>query len=1079
MSFVELIRGSVSFNRQSNRLLARLITIVCLSQFPAVTLAADLVDFARDIRPILSNHCWSCHGPDEHSRKAGLRLDHRAGAVAKLESGAQAVDPGNASKSELLTRIHATDENEVMPPPAFKKPLDDKQRELLKLWIAQGARYAEHWAFIPPVRPAIPAVKLTSWPRNALDRLVLKSLEDLQRQPNPEAGKATWLRRVTLDLTGVSPSIDELDTFIADQAPDAYERVVDRLLESPRYAERMALQWLDAARYADTNGYNNDEERTMWPWRDWVIKAFASNMPFDRFIVEQVAGDLLPNPTLSQRVATGFNRNHVLTTEGGIIEEEYRVEYVVDRVHTTATVFMGLSFQCARCHDHKYDPITQRDFYQFYAFFNNVSDKVVGYNQGGTAEPILLLPTADQLTEIARLQQSQKMLNEQLLAREKQVDSLVERWEQSLTPQQKQQNAPLSLVFSVPLDEASGDKADIRHSATATGSKAAAVPGSVQGKPLWKPGKLGGALEFDGNTFVDLGQVGEFDKTDKVSFGAWVFPVTNNPIAILSKMNEGQAFRGYDLLLEGGKPAVHIVSHWPDNGLKVIGKNAVPLNAWHHVLVTWDGAGKAVGVKIYVDGVLQELEISNDKLTDSIKTEQPFRIGRRTTSNGFSGLIDDVQFFQAELTADEVKRLADGQATATLADVFATPIKDRTAKQIEQLRRYYLDAVDQDYRRIKSELVDATQKQRQQEQAANKVMVMAELPQVRATRMLIRGQYDAPGDTVMAGVPSFLGKLPAGAPANRLGLAQWLTSPDHPLTARVAVNRWWGMFFGTGLVETAEDLGAQGTLPSHPELLDYLARELIDEGWNVKALLKQIVLSATYRQSSDITPQQLEHDPHNRLLSHGARFRMPAEMIRDNALAVSGLLQDRLGGPSVKPYQPEGLWEEVSVERRYKYVPDKANGLYRRSMYTFWKRTCPPPSMTSLDAPDRETCLIRRARTNTPLQALVLLNDPTYIEAARKLAERVIKQGGDQPEERLNALFRFALSRLPTAGERTLLLELLAESQRKFQTNPLAADQLLKVGDAPATKSVPPIDLAAWTTIASLVLNLDETLTKN
>lgn len=1049
----------------------------CVSYFPLSLCAADPVDFARDIRPILSNHCWNCHGPDEHSRKSGLRLDHRAGAVAKLESGSHAIVPLNLSESELLTRINASDENQVMPPPAFKKPLNDKQRELLKLWIAQGARYSEHWAFTPPVRPAIPDVKARGWSRNALDRLVLKRLEDQSIDPNPEASKSTWLRRVTLDLTGVPPSVEEQDAFLNDTGADAFERVVDRLLQSPRYAERMALQWLDAARYADTNGYNNDEERTMWPWRDWVISAFAQNMPYDQFVTEQVAGDLLPNPTTSQRIATGFNRNHVLTTEGGIIEEEYRVEYVADRVHTTATVFMGLSFQCARCHDHKYDPITQRDYYRFFAFFNNVSDKVIGYNQGGTAEPILPIPTAEQSAEIARLLQLQTSFKQQLASREGQVESLVERWEQSLTLEQKRQNAPLSLAFSVPFDEAMGDKAEVRRQLSA--DKTAQTPGAVQGKPSWKPGKIGGSLEFDGNTFVDLGQVGEFEKSDKVSFGAWVFPTTNNPIAILSKMNESQAFRGYDLLLEGGKPAVHLVSHWPDNGLKVISKSSITLNTWHHVLVTWDGAGKAAGVKIYVDGTLQPLDVSNDQLRDSIKTEQPFRIGRRTASNGFSGLIDEVQFFQAELTAEEVKQLADGQTTATLAEVFATPVKDRTAKQVEQLKRYYLDVVDQDYRRFKSELANAVSKQRQLEQAATKVMVMSELAQIRTTRMLIRGQYDAPGDAVTADVPTFLGRLPPDAPANRLGLAKWLTSPHHPLTARVAVNRWWGMFFGTGLVETAEDVGAQGMLPSHPELLDYLARELIDEGWNIKSLLKQIVLSATYRQSSHVTPLQLEHDPHNRLLGRGARFRMPAEMIRDNALAVSGLLQERLGGPSVKPYQPAGLWEEVSVERRYKYVPDKVNGLYRRSMYTYWKRTCPPPSMTLLDAPDRETCLIRRARTNTPLQALVLLNDPTYVEAARKLAERAMKLGGDRADTRLSALFRLALARTPTTNEQTMLLSFLDETQRRFQTQPLAADQLLQVGDAPSNPVLSSIDLASWTTIASLVLNLDETMTKN
>ena len=1033
------------------------------------------VDFARDIRPILANHCWSCHGPDEPARKAGLRLDLAAPATAKLDSGNKAIDLDRLADSELLARIAATDAAEVMPPPAFKKPLTPHQIELIQRWVAQGAKFAQHWAFTPPVRTTPPTVKDTAWPREAIDHFVLRRLEAIGQGPNPPASRETLLRRVTLDLTGVPPSVRELTDFLNDPAPDAYERVVDRLLTSPGHAERMTLQWLDAARYADTNGYNNDEERSMWPWRDWVIRAFSSNMPYDQFLTEQLAGDLLPNPTQAQRLATGFNRNHVLTTEGGIIEEEYRVEYVADRVHTTSTVFLGLSFQCARCHDHKFDPITQRDYYRLFAFFNNVSDKIVGYNQGATSEPFISVPTADQQAEGELLKSTRQSLEQQLAAHIAGIQPAVEKWEQSLTADQKRVTIPAGQVLAITLDETAGDLAKF----TLPNAAEPAPFGRIIGKAQWKPGKLAGALEFDGKTHVDCGQVAILEKDDRFSFGAWIHPTSGTASTVVSKMDDVQGNRGYDLIIEGGQPAVHLIHHWPDNGLKIIAKQAMSLNAWHHVLVTWDGTGKATGLRIYVDGEPQPVDVTADALQDSIKTDQPLRIGQRSTSAAFQGLIDDVRFFTGTLTAEDVKRLSGGQSLATLAEVFATPIPQRTPQQVEQLRNYYLDVIDAENRRWKTELASLAEREKKLELTTVRMMVMAELPQPREAFLLGRGQYDQRGEKVTAGVPTFMGTFPTDAPQNRLGLARWLTAPDHPLTARVAVNRLWAGLFGTGLVETAEDFGTQGSFPSHPELLDYLATELINSGWNTRAVLKEIVMSATYRQTSSATAGQMELDPHNRLLGRGSRYRFSAETIRDSALSVSGLLRDRLGGPSVKPYQPAGLWEDVSVERRYKYVPDQDDGRYRRSMYTFWKRTCPPPSMMTFDAPDRETCLIRRARTNTPLQALVLLNDPTYVEAARHLATRVLQAGGPSPEERLNLACRMSLSRSPTAGERQLLLELLQDATQRFKQNPAAADQLLGVGSASQHKNLPAGELAAWTTLCSLILNLDEALSRH
>ena len=771
--------------------------------------------FDQDVRPILSNHCWSCHGPDEVARQAGLRLDRQDSAMAAGESGRFAIVPGKPAESELIARIHAHDPALQMPPASAKKPITDAQKLVLQRWIEEGAEFTSHWAYQAPVRAAVPTVQNASWPKNTIDAFVLQHLEKEKLLPSEEAAPHVWLRRVTFDLTGLPPSLMDLSDFEdcleTTEKEGVYAEVVERLLKSSRYGERMAMQWLDAARYADTNGYNNDETRTMWPWRDWVIKAYTDGMPYDQFLTEQLAGDLLPEASVSQKVATGFNRNHVLTTEGGIFEEEYHVEYVADRVHTTATVFLAMSLQCARCHDHKYDPLTQKEYYQFAAFFNNVPDKVVSYNKARMAEPLLQLPTPTQ-------------------------------------------------------------------------------------------------------------QV-----------------------------------------------------------------------AWNRI-----------------EGRLAAVEAELAKLA------------------GEAGA--DPTSLQAEKTS---------------------LTEQRTTLQSE---------------------IPAT-------------MVMVEPAEPRAIFVLKRGQYDQRGEQVTAAFPHALVSLESAVsatgpePLNRLQLARWLTDPAHPLTARVAVNRQWEMLFGIGLVETAEDFGIQGALPSHPELLDWLATELVRQGWDQRAILQQIVLSATYRQSSNVNAEQLHRDPRNLLLGRGPRYRLPAETVRDNALFVSGLLQEKLGGPSVKPYQPAGLWEDVSVERRDKYVADTDDGLYRRSMYTFWKRTCPPPSMATFDAPDRETCTVRRARTNTPLQALILLNDPTYVEAARKVAERVLL-ASDSDEARIGLAFRIVLSRLPSDSEQAILQEILDDARIHFTSHSTASAEFLSIGNAPHDTTLNPLDLAAWSAVMSVVMNLDECISK-
>ena len=1045
-----------------------LVAMLLVGVLPLAAAERAPLDFNRDVRPILSNHCWNCHGPAEESREADLRLDLRESAIAGHPDKRRVIVPGDPAASELVARIDATDDTQ-MPPKEFEKPLTPEQREILKRWIAEGAPYAAHWAFTPPERPPLPKVAQSDWPRNEIDLFVLDGLQRAGRVPSPEANRSTWLRRVTLDLTGLPPTPEERQAFLADQSAKAYEAVVDRLLTSPRYAERMAMQWLDAARYADTNGYNNDELRTLWPWRDWVIEAFSRNMPYDQFLTEQLAGDLLPEATLSQKVATGFNRNHVLTTEGGIIEEEYRIEYVVDRVHTTASAFMALSLQCARCHDHKFDPLTMTDFYRFAAYFNNIPDKVVGYSQGRMAEPLLKVPSPAQQAELAALTAKRDQLTEQLKARPNQVDAELAQWAASLTHEQIAQSGPVGLVAHFPLDETTGT--------TIANLAKAKKPGAVQGTLAPIDGRLGGASHFEGTTHIAAGDVGSFENTQACSFSAWIYLTSHEASTVLSKMDEGNAFRGYDVILESGKLASHFVHHWPDRAFKVITQTAMSLNAWHHVAVTYDGSTKAAGLKIYVDGQPQELDVpTGNTLDGTLQTDKAFHIALRNSSAPFRGRIDDVRVYSTTLTPEDALALSKGETLGGLKGILAVAPEQRTPEQLARLRQYYIDNVDALTRQCKEESAQTTTKIADLDKAIPVTMVMGEMSPRRPTHILKRGQYDQPGDEVQPGVLSAFTGLPNEG-ATRLDLARWLTHPRHPLTARVAVNRWWEMLFGIGIVETSEDFGIQGALPSHPKLLDWLATELIARKWDTRAILKMIVMSATYRQSSHVIPEMLEHDPRNRWFTRGPRFRLPAESVRDNALAISGLLVERVGGPSVKPYQPEGLWEDVSVERREKYAPDLGEGLYRRSMYTFWKRTCPPPGMTTFDAPDRETCLIRRARTNTPLQALVLLNDPTYVEASRKFAERVVLHSPDQ-QTRLDWAFNLAVSRSPDAEETAVLTEMLQTALKTFEGDVASAEKLLSIGHSPHDSKIPASELAAWTTVASVILNLNETISK-
>ena len=1056
------------------------VTLLILSHLPLRSVAEDRVEFNRDIRPILSDYCYSCHGPDEKSRQASLRLDIADAPKTALPSGKTAIVPGNVADSELVRRVLTADPNERMPPVDSSKHLTSVQIDLLKRWVAQGAEYQKHWSFDAPKRPRLENVR-DELALGQIDSFIHHRLQAEGLKPSPAADKERLIRRITLDLTGTPPTLSEIDNFLADDSPDAYEKVVDRLLASPRYGERMALDWLDAARYADTHGFNNDTTRYMWRWRDWTIDAFNAGMPFDRFVTEQLAGDLLPNPTLDQRIATGFNRNHVINSEGGIIPEEYRVEYVADRVHTTATIFLGLSMGCARCHDHKFDPITQREYYQFFAFFNQLNEQGEA-GRVGNAEPTIKAPTPGQAERQAKLSQDLADLDQKLQQRIAVTTQAMSEWEPKLrSAVVTNVNEKLPLLRWT-LDETTGTEvSEFRDPLR---------KGQVTGKGDWVAGKVNGAIKLDGNSHIEAGDLASFERTDRFSFGAWINVENKDGATVISRMDDANAFRGFDLLLVGGKLTAHLIHRWPDEALHVVSRTEVPINQWKHVFATYDGSSKGEGLKLYVDGQRQEVEITNNLLTATTITTKPLRIGRRTPGAPFKGMIDDVRIYDCELSPEEVQAIA---ASDSLPDLLAMAPQLRNAEQNLTIVKAFLKRFDPDFQSTTAARAELEKQRTELEKSVPSAMVMQEMPQPRTTFFLKRGQYDAPGDEVKADVPASLLRFPGDSPRNRLGLAQWLLLPEHPLTARVAVNRAWMQFFGNGLVETVEDFGSQGQWPVNLDLLNWLAADYagLPDGpnnsghpgsnWDTKRLHRQMVCSATYRQSSRASRELHERDPANKLLARGPRFRLQAEMIRDNALALAGLLSDRTGGPSVSPYQPAGLWDDVAVGADYEgtvYKQDKGEGLYRRSMYTFWKRTCPPPGLNTFDAPEREVCTARRSRTNTPLQALVLLNDPTYIEASRRLAERVIHEGGPTAETRLTYAFRLAMSRKPSPQETQILLKTYHQRLAHYQQDNAGAKALISTGDSARDETIGENDLAAWTSVMSLILNLDEVITK-
>jgi hypothetical protein len=1041
------------------------------------------VQFNRDIRPILADKCFQCHGPDGAQRKAELRLDVESSAKAD-----GAIVPGQATDSELHRRITAADPEERMPPAATGKKLSPVEIELLTRWIDEGARWEKHWSLIAPLRPVPPPVRVAGWVRNPIDAFVLARLEAVGMAPSTEADRATLVRRVTLDLTGLPPTPEEVDAFAADERPDAYERVVDRLLRSPRYGERMASRWLDAARYADTSGYQTDGVRYMWRWRDWVIEAYNRNLPFDQFTIEQLAGDMLPGATLDQRIATGFNRNHRGNAEGGIIPEEYAVEYVVDRVDTTATVWLGLTLACARCHDHKFDPFTQREFYQFFAFFNNVPEKGRAVKVGNSP-PYIPTPTRDQQRQLEALDEQLAAAGRALADMEGAIGTGQAQWSSAFAPSEPVDWAPHdALVAHFPLDEnaqetsAANQTGSTQNPGTQTGNQAAdaqtakqaetASPG-VEGPISFAPGMIGKAASFGGDAAVNAGDVANFGYFDRFTLSAWIRP-SGADGTLLARMLEEADVHGYTVQLVAGRLQLNLIERWLDDALRVETEEPLALDRWQHVAVSYDGSREASGVRIAVDGEPRKLRVLLDELNQSFNSTAPLRIGGGGPGPRFQGLIDDVRVYRSDLTDSEVQLLA----TADPIDrIVAIDPAQRTPRQSAKLRAYYLDQQAPEEVRAVLARVAALGKQRfELQKSFPTTMVMQEMSPARPSFVLVRGQYDKPGEAVMPDVPASLLPLAPPAPRTRLGLARWLVDPTNPLVARVAVNRFWQSYFGTGLVKTIDDFGAQGDPPSHPELLDWLAREFVDGGWNVKAMQKLIVTSATYRQSSKVLPALLDRDPDNRNLARGPRFRLSAEVIRDQALAASGLLVERLGGPSVNPYQPPGLWKELTGGGDV--VQDHGPGLYRRSLYTFWKRTIAPPSMMTFDAAGREACTVRETRTNTPLQALTLLNEVTFVEAARLLAQRAMLERAGSPDERIARAFRLALARNPTPRELEVLVQSFERARATFGERPAKASELLRVGEAPADARLEAGELAAYATVASLILNLDEVVTK-
>ena len=1017
---------------------------LALAVLPAAHAADTPLEYNRDIRPILSENCFACHGPDSASRKANLRLDKREAAIE-----AKAIIAGDADSSELIARVFSTDAEEVMPPPDSHKSLKPEQKETLKRWVAEGAVYQPHWSFLPPNRTNPPTVKNDGWVRNPIDQFVLSKLEAAGLAPAPEADRRTLARRLSLDLTGLPPEPAAVDAFVMDQAPDAYDKYVESLLNSPAWGEHRARGWLDVARYADTHGYHFDNFREMWTYRDWVIEAFNKNMPFDQFTTEQLAGDLLPNRTIEQQIASGFNRCNMTTNEGGTIAEENLAIYMKDRTETVSQVFLGLTAGCAGCHDHKFDPVTQREYYELAAFFNNSTQDAFDGNIQSTP-PIIVVPSDADRPRWESLPTELTKAREAVDTRRQDARPEFDQWLSALNPATVESQIPTE-----------GQK--LRASLSSRDQTTeAVVPGTA---PL-----------------LEISDAGDFDKDQAFAVSTWIKPTRLDQYgSIAARMDDRESkYRGWDFWFEnGGRIGAHLVHSWPDDAIKVLANNPVPANQWTHVTLTYDGSGKPEGVKIYYNGKAQPTQTPTNTLKNTIKTTVPFKIGMRHTQDRLPATsIRDLRLFGRAVPEAEVSALG---GLSLAAELVAQPPDKRPTPDLDALFAWWIDTKDKPY----ADLIAARNALETEEKGIRQRGTIAHVMQEKANPamayVLFRGDYDKKRDQVNPDTPDILPTFPADQPRNRLGFAAWLLQADHPLTARVTANRFWQEVFGQGLVRSTGDFGITGDLPSHPELLDWLALEFREKGWNMKDFFRLLVSSATYRQAAISTPEKLEKDPKNALLSRGPRFRMDAEMVRDYALASSKLLVERVGGPSVRPYQPDGVWEAVAMpeSNTRNYKPDTGAGLYRRSLYTFWKRAAPPADMEIFNAPSRETCTVRRERTNTPLQALVTLNDPQFFEAARHLAELTLSPaGGADEDSKLAFLSSRMLARPLKAEEAAIVKRSLAKLNGFYADHPDEAAQLITVGESRPDPNLDPRTLAGWTMLANELLNLDEALNK-
>ncbi|RMG17660.1 MAG: DUF1553 domain-containing protein [Bacteroidetes bacterium] len=1060
-------------------LLLSLCGLACTPHFPdeveqALQALPAHIDYNQHVRPLLSDRCFACHGPDPNKREAGLRLDLPEMALAELPEtpGKYALIPGKPHRSEVVRRILHADEEERMPPRESKLSLSPQEKAILIKWIEQGATYQPHWAFISPRKSTPPKVKQASWCQNEIDHFVLARLEEKDWQPATAAGKATLLRRLSFDLTGLPPSPQEIDDFLADSSSRAYEKVVDRLLASPHYGEHMAVNWLDLARYADTHGYTVDRYRDMSPWRDWVIQALNQNMPFDQFVLWQLAGDMLPQASRQQLLATGFNRNHQQNMEGGIVPEEFRVEYVADRTNTLGTAFMGLTLGCARCHDHKFDPVSQKEYYQLFSFFNNV--KEAGQISWDDAPPVptLLLTREETEAQLAFLQTQIEQKTKNVQAQSQQLAQQFPAWfQQHQAALEQEKGLPAGAVAWFDLDAlplanrlAPGQKARMKQQHI-----------SQPLQPVFVPGRKGRGLLLDGDAWLDLGKTGVFDRSQPFTVSMWVNLPEGLEKGTIFHKGDGAVlynFRGYHLALNDNRLELLMAHTAPYNAIVEYAGNP-PRNQWIQLAMVYDGSGTAAGLRLYLNGQEQSTRVEQDHLYKSIlfgrgNNEPGLQIGARWRGAGIKGAkVDDILVFERALTPAELRGLYEPKQWAGLVKRAG----EQDEQALQEVEKWYLHHQPA-YRQALQELQQARQAYHAAVDTVKEIMVMDEMPRPRQAYLLVRGQYDVHGEAVSPAVPDFLPPMPQHYSTNRLGLAKWLFLPEQPLTARVTVNRIWQQFFGRGLVKTAEDFGSQGELPSHPALLDWLAVTFMESGWDLKALHKLIVLSATYRQSSAFRPGISEQDTENRWLARGPSGRLSAEMIRDNALAASGLLHRRIGGPSVKPYQPAGLWQFNGGS----YQPDSGANLYRRSLYTFWKRSVPHPTQASFDAPDRSSCSVRRQQTSTPLQALVLLNDPIFVEAARVMGANMYRE--QSPEQAIALAFKQLTGRMPSSTELKLLLELWQQQQQTFRLAPHKMKGWLQAGAAPQPTVENPPALAAYAVVASTIMNADATIVK-